>query len=175
MALRALPLAQLDLPLERDLFFRTMLRELSAALEDVIGLDQAEGFVSVVGQRVGDDINANYRVALGAPTLDAEQVAAVLVDLKQRLGGTFVIESQDDERIVLRNGQCPFGEQVLGRPALCMMTSNVFGSIVAENLGYARVRLEETIALGHGGCLVVVELHPSAEEGSLVGREYFAR
>jgi hypothetical protein len=56
-----------------------------------------------------------------------------------------------------------------------MMTSNVFGSIAAANLGYARVLLEQTIAQGHSGCRVVVELQPSEEEGSLLGREYFAR
>jgi hypothetical protein len=42
------------------------------------------------------------------------------------------------------------------------MTSNVFGHITAENLGYAEVKLEETIAEGHPGCKVVVYLRPSA-------------
>ena len=41
-----------------------------------------------------------------------------------------------------------------------MMTSNVFGVIAAENLGYARVVLEETIATGSPGCRVVVHLKP---------------
>ncbi len=44
----------------------------------------------------------------------------------------------------------------LGRPSLCMMTSNVFGVIAAENLGYAKVALTETIALGAPGCRAVV-------------------
>ena len=50
----------------------------------------------------------------------------------------------------------PFAEKVVGRPALCMMTSNVFGSIAAENLGYAKVVLEQAIARGDSGCRVVV-------------------
>ena len=36
---------------------------------------------------------------------------------------------ENEDRIVLGNRRCPFGEKVLGRPSMCMMTSNVFGSI----------------------------------------------
>ena len=48
-----------DLPiaLERDLFLRTLIRELAGTLQDVVGLEEASGFVSVVGQRVGEQIN----------------------------------------------------------------------------------------------------------------------
>lgn len=175
MSSAALPIAQLAHPLERDGFFRSVLRELAGVLEEVVGLDQAEGLVSVVGQRLADEINAGYRDGLATATLDEAQVAEVLVDLKRRIGGGFSIEARDSRRIVLRNTACPFGAAVIGRPALCMMTSNVFGGIVAENLGYARVVLESTIANGDGGCHVVVELQPPDAEGSLTGREYFAR
>lgn len=47
---------------------------------------------------------------------------------------------------MLGNRACPFGDKVIGHPALCMMTSNVFGSIAADNLGYAKVVVEEAIA-----------------------------
>ncbi|MFK0181635.1 hypothetical protein ACIQVR_37380 [Streptomyces xanthochromogenes] len=53
-----------------------------------------------------------------------------------------------------------------------MMTSNVFGTIVARNLGYANVELQETIARGAAGCRMVVHLVPLA--GPASGREYFA-
>jgi hypothetical protein len=55
-----------------------------------------------------------------------------------------------------------------------MMTSNVFGYIGAENLGYAGVALERTIAQGHDGCRVVVHLRPRDDAPSGV-REYFRR
>jgi hypothetical protein len=54
-----------------------------------------------------------------------------------------------------------------------MMTSNVFGAIAAENLGYARVALERTIAEGHGECRVVVYLRPTDDGSAIEGREYF--
>lgn len=53
-----------------------------------------------------------------------------------------------------------------------MMTSNVFGLIAAENLGYAKVELAETIARGDGRCRVVVHLEPGSGEHA-PGREYF--
>jgi predicted ArsR family transcriptional regulator len=166
-------IAELPVSLERDVFLRSLLRELAATLQEVVGLDEAAGFISVVGQRIGDQINDEYRAKLGVSGLTRQQVGEVLVDLKRRIQGDFFILEQDDEKIVLGNRACPFAEKVLDRPALCMMTSNVFGVITAENLGYAKVVLEETIARGDPGCRVVVHLKPTAEAQAADGREYF--
>lgn len=169
-----IPINELTIGLERDVFLRTLIRELSGTLQDVVGLDEAAGFVSIVGQRVGDQINLSYRNALGVDKLTIEQVAEVLVDLKRRIQGDFFIIEQSDEKIVFGNRACPFAEKVIGRPSMCMMTSNVFGTIAAENTGYAKVSLEETIAEGAPGCRVVVYLKPRADAAQAHGREYFA-
>jgi predicted ArsR family transcriptional regulator len=145
---------------------------LAGTLQDVVGLDEAAGFVSVVGQRIGDQINLSYCDALGVEVLSREQVAAVLVDLKKRIKGDFFVIEQSDEKIVLGNRACPFGDKVIGRPAMCMMTSNVFGVIAAQNMGYAKVALEETIATGASGCRVVVYLKHRIDD-NIDGREYF--
>ena len=167
------PLRTLDVPLERDVFLRTLLRELAGTLQEVVGLDEASGFVSVVGQNMGRQMDRGYRAALGVPRLTRAQVADVLVDLKARIEGDFYVVEQDDDMIVLGNGACPFAEKVVGRPALCMMTSNVFGSIAAENLGYAKVELQAMIAVGYPGCRVVVHVRPTAAADAAYGREYF--
>lgn len=164
--------AEATIPLERDVFLRTLIRHLAGTLQDVVGVEEASGFVSVVGQRIGEDINAAYKGALGLPSLSREQVAAVLVDLKRRIKGDFFVLAQDEEKIVFGNRRCPFEEKVLGRPSMCMMTSNVFGHIASENLGYSKVVLEETIAEGHQGCRVVVYIKPTPEAQSASGREY---
>jgi predicted ArsR family transcriptional regulator len=166
-------LEKLAVPLERDRFLRALIRELAGTLEDVIGLEETNGYISVVGSAIGSTINRDYRAALQVDRLDRAQVAAVLVDLKRRIQGDFYIISEDDEKIVLGNRACPFGEQVHGRPSMCMMTSNVFGSIAANNLGYAKVELQETIARGHAGCRVVVYLKPTEEALAAEGREHF--
>lgn len=161
-------------PLERDVFLRTLIRELAGTLQEVIGLDDASGFISVVGQRMGTQINESYKQALELTKLDRAQVAEVLVDLKRRIQGDFFIIEESEEKIVLGNRVCPFAEKVIGRPTMCMMTSNVFGSIAAENLGYAKVVLEETIAQGAPGCRVTVYLKPTEESRQKVGREYLS-
>ncbi|MDR3621154.1 MAG: methanogen output domain 1-containing protein [Paludisphaera borealis] len=126
--IRKLPIA-----LERDVFLRTLIRELAGTLQEVVGLEEASGFVSVVGQKIGDQINESYQAALDVSQLDRAQVAAVLVDLKRRIQGDFYVIEENDEKIVFGNRACPFAEKVIGLPAMCMMTSNVFGVIAAEN------------------------------------------
>lgn len=166
-------ISELAIPLERDVFLRNLLRHLAGTLQDVVGLQEASGFISVVGQEIGDEINRTYKNALSVSSLSREQVGEVLVDLKRRIQGDFYVIEEDDDKIVLGNRACPFGEKVIGRPALCMMTSNVFGSIAAENLGYSKVVIEQAIARGDGGCRVVVYLKPTPEAQSAQGREYF--
>jgi len=166
-------LAQIDLPLERDDFMRSMIRELAGTLEDIIGLDEAAGFISIVGQHLGREIEQSYKTALGVERFDAAQVARILVDLKARIRGDFRVTEMDETKIVLENRACPFAEKVRDRPSMCMMTSNVFGSITANNLGYAKVVLEETIARGDPGCRVLVYLKPVPESEAREGREYY--
>lgn len=164
-----------DLPitLDRDSFLRDLLRHLSGTLEEVVGVEEASGFISIVGQRLGDEIGQKYRAALSAEKLSSQQVTATLVDLKQRIQGDFYVIEQNDEKVVLGNRRCPFGDQVLGRPSLCMMTSNVFGAIAAENLGYAKVVIEQAIARGHPECRIIVHFEPTPEADESDGREYF--
>jgi predicted ArsR family transcriptional regulator len=164
--------ASVPLPLNRDVFLRSLLRELAGSLQDIVGIEEASGFISVVGQRIGEQINAAYCQALAVQQLSRPQVAEVLVDLKRRIEGDFFVIEETDERIVLGNRRCPFAEKVVGRPALCMMTSNVFGYVAAENLGYAKVILEQTIAQGAPGCRVAVYLKPGITDAP--GREYYA-
>ena len=170
------PTSVQDLPigLERDVFLRTLIRELAGTLQDVVGMEEASGFISVVGPRVGDQINESYRNALAVSSLSRGQVGEVLVDLKRRIQGDFFIIEESDDKIVLGNRACPFAEKVIGRPALCMMTSNVFGTIAADNLGYSKVVIERSIAQGDPGCRVVVHLRPTPEAEAATGREYFS-
>ncbi len=166
--------SEANVPLERDLFLRSLLRELSGVLQDIVGVEQASGYISIVGQNMGDWINQEYRRALNCPTLNREQVTDVMNDLKARINGTFYAVSQNDEKLVFGNTRCPFEDKVAGRPSLCMMTSNVFGTIAAENLGYAKVCLHKTIANGDGECSVTVYLDPdNSETIADQGNEYF--
>ncbi|MBA2483987.1 MAG: transcriptional regulator [Nitrosomonas sp.] len=164
--------AKAQIELSRDVFMRGLIRELSGSLEDVIGLKGAAGYISLVGQNMGEKINSEYRSALSVERLDRTQVCDVLVDLKRRIQGKFYIIEENEDRIVLGNHACPFGDKVIGRPSMCMMTSNVFGHIASQNLGYAKVELQETIAKGDPGCRVVIYLKQTKESDAAAGREY---
>lgn len=162
-----------DVQLERDGFLRGLLSHLSRTLENLVGLKEAEGFVSIVGQRIGQEIEDEYKRALGVERFTQKQVSEILVDLKRRINGDFFVIEESDDKIVLGNRKCPFEDKVKGRESLCMMTSNVFGTITAQNLGYAKVELQETIARGDSGCKIVVHLKKTEEAEQAPGREYF--
>lgn len=161
----------LNIELERDLFLRNLIRELSGILEDVVGLDEAAGFISIVGQNMGKHINKSYQNALNVDSLSAEQVKQVLINLKKRIQGDFYLISEEEDKIVLGNRTCPFAEKVKDRESLCMMTSNVFGVVSADNLGYAKVALEETIAKGSPECRIAIYF--TEPNGDVDGREYY--
>ena len=163
-------ISKLNLSLDRDKFLRDLLHHLSGTLQDVIGLEEASGFISIVGQKIGEEINNEYCSALKVDSLNRHQVSDVLVDLKRRIYGNFSVVEEDDNKIVLHTTSCPFEEKVKGRPSLCMMTSNVFGVIASENLGYAKVHLAETIATGASGCRVVIHLNQTSKDE---GIEYY--
>ncbi len=166
-------ISALNIPLERDEFMRELLRHLSGTLQDVVGMDEASGFIAIVGQSMGEQINQSYCNALQVSTLNLEQVAAVMVDLKQRIKSDYQVVSQNTDKIVVQCTTCPFAEKVIGRPSLCMMTSNVFGTIAAENLGYAKVNLAKTIARGDSGCRIEVHLQHNEEADNAPGIEYY--
>jgi len=171
---QAIKAKDVDLQFDRDIFLRTMMRELSGTLEELVGVEEASGFISVVGARVGDQLNSEYKGALQLKHLDQGQVRDVLVDLKHRIKGEFYVIEETPEKIVFGNTACPFGDKVAGRKSLCMMTSNVFGRITAENGGYSKVRLDKTIAAGDPECRVTVFIKQSDAAEESAGREYFA-
>ncbi|UOA26480.1 methanogen output domain 1-containing protein [Pseudosulfitobacter sp. DSM 107133] len=157
------------LELPRDAFFADIIGELAGALEDVIGLEDAAGFVAMVGNRIGDDLSRRYG-EIGFPQETAEDIGRMCVDIKNQISGTFEVEEATDEKVTFTNCDCPFGNRVNGRPSLCMMTTNVFGRIAANATGYARVHVSESIAAGHDRCRVTVGLKPDENAG---GHEFF--
>lgn len=167
--------SELDLrgvALDGGSFMRALALNMANALEEVVGIEDASGFISIVAQSLGQDIHDQYCEELGTDRVPRACLADVLVDLKRRIDGDFYVIEENEERIVLGNRRCPFGDGVRGRHSLCMLTSNVFGVIASESTGYARVELGETIAAEDVECRVVVHLRRA--QGIAGGREYFA-
>lgn len=144
----------------RESFLRALVVQFGQALEQTAGPDAGEGVVAQVGTAVGGQMEAEYRAAKQiADRLTPGQLADCFVRLKHAIDGGFYVVEVTDERIVLGNTRCPFGAAVRKSPALCRMTSSVFGGIAARNTDDgASVVLEERIAVGDPGCRVVVYL-----------------
>ena len=123
---------------------------------------------------MGDYLNQLYLTTFKRTRLTVYEIVFSIIDLKARIDCDFYLKAKMPDKIVLGNTRCPFGEHVADRPSLCMMTSNVFGRIAAENLGYAKVEIEQAIARGHPECHIVIHLsHKSGEKAE--GIEYFGR
>jgi anti-sigma regulatory factor (Ser/Thr protein kinase) len=145
----------------KETFLRALVVQLAQAVERVGGPDLAEQAVAQVGTDVGGQMEREYRDARDVVgRLSPEQVADCLVRLKAAIDGGFRVVEASSDRIVLTNTRCPFGPVVQHAPALCRMTSSVFGGIAARNspTGRAAVSLEERIAVGDPHCRVVVHL-----------------
>lgn len=162
-----------DVNLERDGFLRSLIHHLSGVLQDTVGIEDSRGFVSVVGQVMGEEIGQEYKNALSLEKIPQDLLSQVLIDLKEKIKGEFYVIEETKDKIVFGNKQCPFAEKVVGRPSLCMMTTNVFGSIAADSVGYAKVDIDKAIANGDAECRVTVYLNPDAQETKAAkGREF---
>lgn len=147
---------------ERESFLRALVVQLAQGVEHSAGPLAAETSIAQVGTDVGSQMETEYRLATGNAErrLDGAEMAEAYVRLKAAIGGDFYVLEASEDRIVLGNRRCPFGEAVQKSPALCRMTSSVFGGIAARNAGEATVVLEERIAVGDPECRVVVLLGP---------------
>ena len=163
----------IDIPLDKENFFNELICELSGILDQIAGEQDSSELIAMVGQGIGHKVNTLYKQGLNLEKFSSDQVWQILIDLKKRLGGNFGLVSADDRKLVFRNDRCPFGKRVEGRHSLCMMTSNVFGVLASQNLGYAKVALHDTIARGSNNCDVVVYLKDTPESRDDDGREYY--
>jgi anti-sigma regulatory factor (Ser/Thr protein kinase) len=162
--LAALPMLGESLPgggFGKEAFLRALVVQLAQAIEVQHGQHSADAAVAQVGTDVGGRMEEEFRLAMTITgRMTPEEMGRCYVRLKHAIDGGFRVLEASPERIVLVNDRCPFGEAVQQAPALCRMTSSVFGGIAARNSDHgASVLLEERIAVGDPGCRVSVELN----------------
>lgn len=150
---------------DKESFLRALVVQLAQDVELGAGPAAAEELVAQVGMNVGSRMEEEYRVATGAlGKLTPDQLAECFVRLKHSIDGDFYPVEVTEEKIVLANRRCPFGLAVQKAPALCRMTSSVFGGIAANNTGGSVVLLDERIAVGDHQCRVVIWLGEHDQE-----------
>ena len=147
----------------KEAFLRALVVELARTAEADQGPAVVEQLVAQVGATVGGQMEEEYRRARTVTgRLTPEQVADCYLRLKGAIDGDFYVISTGPDKIVLGNRHCPFGDTVRQAPALCRMTSSVFGGIAARNHDDAVVLLDERIAVGDPECRVTVLLGAAA-------------
>ena len=154
-------------------FLRKFIRHVTGTLEDVVGLDEASGYIATVAQKMGEQLNEAYRQSLDLDRLDRKQVCKLITDLEKRINGSAEIVFDDDDKIVLEGCTCPFDADVVDRPSMCMLTTQMLAVITAENLGFAKISIEESRSQGDPSCRVVIYLRPTEECELASGREFF--
>src|SRR5258708_31653752 len=90
-----------DVKLNRDVFLRSMIRELAGTVEEVVGVRDASGYLSVVGRKIGEQMYNVYKTAIDTSSLSREKISAVLVALKRRIPGHFFVVQEDGVDIVI--------------------------------------------------------------------------
>jgi anti-sigma regulatory factor (Ser/Thr protein kinase) len=147
----------------KEAFLRALVVELARTAEAAQGPAVAEQLVAQVGATVGGQMEEEYRLARAVTgRLTPDQIADCYLRLKGAIDGEFHVISAGPDKIVLGNRRCPFGDTVRQAPALCRMTSSVFGGIAARNHEDAVVLLDERIAVGDPECRVTVLLGEAA-------------
>lgn len=150
----------------REEFLRALVVQLAQVVDTEAGPATAEVMIASVGAGVGMQMEKVFRASRDdlRDSLDDDEIAEFLVHLKRRIGGDFFVIEADERRVVLGNRRCPFGDAVRQAPALCRMTSSVFGGIATRSRGGAAVHLEERIAVGDPECRVTVWLQQPPPE-----------
>lgn len=129
-------------------------------------------YIETIGLSASSGLENTSRKKLGSPkNLNPEHYVNIITKIKNDIGGNFSRGSSKPGEIRVTNSCCPFGEGVKHTPELCRMTSSVFGGIAARNFGYAKVKLNKTIAKNDGVCDVSIYLDPKLAK-SKKGTEY---
>ncbi len=175
-ALPALEEARVDGGFGKESFLRALVVQLAQTVEMLHGPEAAEAAIAQVGADVGGQMELEYRAARDVvERLTPEQVGECLVRLKHAIDGGFHLVEASAERLVLVNDRCPFGDSVRRAPALCRMTSSVFGGIAARSSDHgATVSLEERIAVGDACCRVVVWFDADPADAPAWGHRYWS-
>jgi len=83
-------------------------------------------------------------------------VGKCLVELKNKIGGDFRLDSHTANEVIIKGCKCPFGDPT-GKPELCTVTQTVFTEMSKSCCKGAEVEITESIARGDRQC--VIEIH----------------
>ncbi|MCX7338572.1 MAG: methanogen output domain 1-containing protein [Alphaproteobacteria bacterium] len=159
-------------PLTDKVFFlSTILEELVGAIESLVGFEEAAGLMHIVGHNIAEKVHPHSEEG---HLLTADQALSIFNDCMKAKGGEAYLLSPDPDKRVIKIKECLFGkEHVKNHPSLCKLTTSILGRFIAQNHGYSRIEIKETIAQGCAECHINIDLKPSSDTESSHGIEFF--
>ena len=161
---KALSVSELDLPLDRDSFLRSVIHALSTAISQTTDRETSTRIVEAAARSLATEVDAEYRRALGVDALDRRQLANVLLDLGHRLEDGVTATDYDEANDRVQLDYLDSAEDGVNAAVSAVKTA-MYGFIAAHNLGYARVEEGRDRA---GAPQTIISLRPGSG-----GREYF--
>ncbi len=148
----------------------------AAALgEAALGPEAISLCLDALGPLVGGEVEDQYRKRWNEwKQLTPAQYGYLVADLYGAMGGASALASADAEKVTVNSLRCPFGRTALASESLCTFTSSLFGTIAANNFGYAWVVRKHQTPVSEVECETTVYLTPSVRHEMDRGIEYRA-
>ena len=108
-----------------------------------------------VSSKIGREILSMYKKFYGSNKLSKNESINSIIDIMNKLGGSFSLVEQDTGKIVFRNSKCLFGKDIKKCPLLCGTTLKIIEIIVNDGIGYGRVELKQSIVEYNEDIIVV--------------------
>ncbi len=142
----------------------------NVVLDIVENLDKGDpkAIIHEVSIKIAKQIEQIYKQFYNVQKLSVDQIADAIIDVETKIGGEFKVVEKRSDKIILRVDKCPFTAKVKQAPLLCTFTSNIIGTIAANNSGYSKVHLRRTIAGGDQGCYIVAYLKKTKESEKII-------
>ncbi|MBS4008423.1 MAG: PAS domain-containing protein [Clostridium sp.] len=159
----------------REDFFLQLLADY-VLLNEMLAGNNAEQFLRKIGIKYGMRLEDRYRSASDySENLTVEQFSELILKFAQSIGGEYVLQAADEEKVVIYCYRCPFGHVVLKTPVLCSALTALFGGIASRNFTYSKVNREHSIAKKAANCQIVIYLQETEAALAAAGNVFADR
>jgi len=147
----------------REDFFLQLLADY-VLLNEILAGTNTEQFMQKIGIKYGLRLEDQYRsVSDYCENLTVEQFSSLILQFTQNIGGEYVLQAADQEKIVICCYRCPFGHVVLKTPVLCAALIATLGGIASRNFPYGKVSRGHSIVKKATSCQIVIYLQETEE------------
>jgi hypothetical protein len=123
--------------LNKEVFFNEIIDALSLNLSKT----DSKVLFEKAGIGFGEKTNTMYLDFYKVKSLNLDRVADVLIDIGNKVGGTFKLKLKSEEKIILEVVKNPFEDR--NKEVLNNVLNGLFGKIASLNFGYSRTMIEK--------------------------------